>query len=125
MDQLKNIDKKFFCSNYYEVSVSKYGVKCGTLLRFCENKGWINKIDPYGWFQWYFRYWLGRSSKDDESQINRWKKIVSRFRGRLAKMIKDAGSKFDYYSISAKIRQIFLQWGYELTEKDFSNELTN
>ena len=125
MDQLKNIDKKFFCSNYYEVSVSKYGVKCGTLLRFCENKGWINKIDPYGWFQWYFRYWLGRRSKDDESQINRWKKIVSRFRGRLVKMIKDAGIKFDYYSISAKIRQIFLQWGYELTEKDFSNELTN
>ena len=32
------------------------GVKCGTLLRFWENKGWINPIDPYGWFQWYFRY---------------------------------------------------------------------
>ena len=30
--------------------------------------------------------------------------IVSRFRGKLAKMIKDAGSKFDDYSISSKIR---------------------
>ena len=40
-------------------------------------------------------------------------------------MIRDAGIKFDDYSISPKIRQIFLQWGYELTEKDFSNELTN
>ena len=34
-------------------------------------------------------------------------------------MIKDAGSKYDDYLISPKIRQIFLHWGYELTEKDF------
>ena len=52
-------------------------------------------------------------------------KIVSRFRGKLAKMIKDAGSKFDDYSISPKSRQILFHWGYELTEKDFFNDLTN
>ena len=40
-------------------------------------------------------------------------------------MIRDAGSKFDDYSISPKIRQILLHWGYELTEKDFFNELSN
>ena len=34
-------------------------------------------------------------------------------------MIKDVGSKFDDYSILPKIGQIFLHWGYELTEKDF------
>ena len=117
-DRLKDIDKKYYCSDYYDVRVNKYGVKCGTLLRFWENKDWINEIGPYGWFQWYFRYCLGRRSKDDERQINRWKKIV-RFRGKLVKMIKDAGSKFDDYSISPKIRQILLHWGYELTEKDF------
>ena len=47
-DQLKKIDQRFYCSNYYDVSVNKYGVKCGTLLRFWENKDWINEIDPYG-----------------------------------------------------------------------------
>ena len=47
------------------------------------------------------------------------KKIVSRFRGKLVKMIKDAGSKFDDYSVSPKIRQILVHWCYELTEKDF------
>ena len=47
-DQLKNIDQKFYCSDYYDVTVDKYGVKCETSLKFWENKGWINKIDPYG-----------------------------------------------------------------------------
>ena len=97
------------------MNVNKYDVKCETSLILWENKGWINKIDPYG----YFRYWLGRRSKDDKREINKWKKVVKRFRGKLVKMIKDFGSKFDDYSISPKIRQIFLHWGYELTEKDF------
>ena len=49
-------------------------------------------------------------------------KIVSRFRGKLVKMIRNAGSKYDDYSISPKSRQ---HWGYELTKKDFFNELSN
>ena len=44
---------------------------------------------------------------------------MSKFRDKLVKMIKDAGSKFDDYSTSNKIRQVLLHWGYELTEKDF------
>ena len=118
LDQLKDIDQKFYCSDYYDCSINKYGAKCGTSLRFWENKGWINEIDPYGWFQWYFRYWIGRGSKYDGRQINRWKKIVSRFRAKV-EMIKDTGSKFDDYSSSPKIRQITLHWGHELTEKYF------
>ena len=50
---------------------------------------------------------------------------MSRFRGKLVKMIKDANSKFDRYSISPKIRQILLHSGYELTEKKNFYELTN
>ena len=49
--QLKNIDAEFYASDYYDVNVNKYVVNCRTLLRFWENKGWIKKIDPYGWFQ--------------------------------------------------------------------------
>ena len=107
------------------VSINKYGVKCETSLRFSENEGWINEIDPYGRFQWYFRYWLDRRLEDDERQINKWNKIVSGLRGKLVKMIKDAGSEFDAYSIPPKIKQILLHWGYELTEKDFFIDLTN
>ena len=55
--QLKNIDAKFYASDYYDVNMNIYGIKCRTSLRFWENKVWVDKIDPYGWFQWYFRYW--------------------------------------------------------------------
>ena len=43
---LKDIDAKFYASDYYGVNVNKYGVKCGTSLRFWKNNGWINRIEP-------------------------------------------------------------------------------
>ena len=61
----------------------------------------------------------------NKRKINRWKKTVCRFRDKLVNMIRDACSKFDDYSISPKIRQMSLHWGYELTEEDFFNELSN
>ena len=127
---LSDMDKKLYASSYYDVKVNKYSVKVGTSLRFWESKGWINSIDPYGWFQWFCWYWLGRRSSDasktsganemsgDERQIKRWKAIVNRFKSVLVKMIKDKGAKFDDYSVSPKIRQILLHWGYELVESD-------
>ena len=116
---LESMDKKLYASSYYNVKVNKYGVKVGTSLRFWENKGWINSIDPHGWFQWYCRYWLGRRSRDDNRQIKRWRAIVSRFKSVLVKMIKDKRAKYDDYSVSPKIRQILLHWSYELVESDF------
>ena len=56
-DLLKDIDQKYYCSNYYDVSVNENGVKSGTSLKLWDKKGWINKIDPYGWFQWHFERW--------------------------------------------------------------------
>ena len=47
-DQLKYIDQKYYSSDYYDISVNKYGVECRKSLRFWENKGWINERDPYG-----------------------------------------------------------------------------
>ena len=70
-------------------------------------KRWINKIDPYGWFQWYFRYWKGRRTKDGQRQTGRWKRIVSRFRGVLIKLIGEGRD-------SPKIRQVLLHMRYEL-----------
>ena len=86
---------------------------------FGKIKAGINEIDPYGSFKWYFRYCLGRRLEDDKRQINRWKKIVSWFRGKIVKMTKDAGSKYGDYSILLKIKELLLHWGYELTEQNF------
>ena len=51
---------------------------------------------------------LGRRSLHNERQINRWKGIVSGFKGKLVKMIKDINGRFDDYSISPKLRQKFI-----------------
>ena len=38
-DKLKNIHKKYYCSNYCHIRVNRYKVRCGrSLLRFWENK---------------------------------------------------------------------------------------
>ena len=63
-----------------------------------------------------FQILVGRRSLDDKRQIARWKRIVNEIKGKLVKMIKDG--RFDDYSISPKIRQILLHWGYGLVESD-------
>ena len=82
-------------------------IKCRTSIRFWETKGWINNIDPYGWFQWYFGYYLVTRSEDDLRQISRWKRIDTIFKGILVRLIRNGKD-------SPKIRRILLHWGYKL-----------
>ena len=98
---LERIDPKLYLSDY-DTSVNKYKGKCGTSLRFWENKGWIREQDPYGWSQWYCRYYLSRRSEDYKRQTTRWNNIVNRFKGILVKMIKSKNAKHNDYSISPK-----------------------
>jgi hypothetical protein len=37
--------------------VNRYKVKCGASLEMWEQSGWIVAQDPYGWFQWYCRFY--------------------------------------------------------------------
>ena len=44
-NKLKNIDQKYYSSNYYDAKLNKYKVKTGTSLRFWEKKvGLIKQI---------------------------------------------------------------------------------
>jgi len=104
--------------------LNKYKVKSGTSLRYWEKKGWIKPQDPYGWIQWYCRFYQGRRTEDDARQIKRWLGIAGnkgRFRNRLILMCHQKGKKYHDISVSPVIRQLLLQWAYKLTLRD-SNE---
>ena len=112
----------------YDTDINKYKTKVGTSLEFWESKNWIDKQDPYGWVQWYCEFFMGRRSKDDERQIDRWKKLAGpkgRFRKWLVTQIMKKGGRGDWNNseISPAIRQTLQHWGYQLTNKDFELEL--
>merc|ERR1711879_509943 len=103
-------------------SVNRYGAKCGQTLEAWEGSGWIHKQDPYGWFQWYCRFYRGRRSDDDVRQINRFLNCAGpkgRWKNNLCRKVMNAGKMFDDSSVSPVVRQTLLHWAYELTEEDF------
>lgn len=114
----------------YNVSVNKYKVNCGYKsgpddtfgLIAWEEKGWIVAQDPYGWFQWYCRFFQGRRSQDDDRQISRFLACAGpngRWRGNLCGKILLANASFDDASVAPVVRQTLLHWAYSLSESDF------
>ena len=105
------------------LNINKYKVKAGSSLVDWETSGWIKPQDPYGWFQWYCRFYQGRRSADDQRQVDRWDNYAGEKRGRwrrnLIKKCVDSGKSYDDPSVSPVIRQGLQHWGYKLTKKDF------
>ena len=96
---------------------NKYGVSSGTSLLYWESRGWIMPQDPYGWVQWYCRFYAGRRSPDDKRQIDRWLAFAGpkgRFRKRLIGMYKSQGKKYSDMSVSPVIHQGLQHWAYIL-----------
>jgi hypothetical protein len=110
--------KKVLTRPVYDAKLNKYKVKCGGSLGMWESSGWISDADPYGWFQWYCRFFRGRRCDDDARQISRWNKSAGtkgRFRSQLANKCLKAEVDATDISISPVIRQTLLHWGFELT----------
>ncbi len=100
---------------------NRYKVSSGTSLEYWESRNWMHPQDPYGWVQWYCRFYAGRRTQDDERQIARWKAFAGlrgRFRLRLINMCKRANTTYDDELISPVIRQGLQHWAYVLTKED-------
>ena len=114
-------------SSTYRSHINKYGVKCGGSLDMWESSGWISEYDPYGWFQWYCRFYYGRRIVDeDKRQILRWLKSVGpkgRFKSQLCNKISKANTHIYDNSISPVIRQTLLHWGVEITPSIYQAHL--
>ena len=85
-----------------------------------KSSGWIADADPYGWFQWYCRFYQGRRSSDDARQIQRWLGVAGSGRGRfcsqLCNKIMTAGAAVDDINVSPVIRQTLFHWGLVMTD---------
>jgi len=119
----KDLDiSKYVTSSNYKPSINKYKVRSGLSLEEWERSGWIKPVDPFGWFQWYCRFYCGRRCDDDKRQVDRWVKYAGeksgRWRIRLINMCKKKGKKYDDYSVSPVIRQGLQHWGYQITATD-------
>jgi hypothetical protein len=122
---LSDLDRSLTARPNFDFSINKWKVKAGSSLLDWESKGWIKSIDPYGWVQWYCRFYSGRRSHDDSRQIDRWNKYAGstsgRWRTNIANKIKDAGG-IDYINdpkVSPVVRQGLLQWAYEISPADY------
>uniref|UniRef100_A0A673HST7 Zgc:113208 n=1 Tax=Sinocyclocheilus rhinocerous TaxID=307959 RepID=A0A673HST7_9TELE len=116
-----NISKQVASSTYRE-NVNTYNVKCGGSLEMWESSGWIVPQDPYGWFQWYCRFYQGRRTEDDARQISRWDKcagVKGRWRQNLITKVVRSGCAYDNPSVSPVVRQTLQHWGYKLTLEDY------
>lgn len=114
--------KKMVTSSKYDEGVNTYKVKCGGSLEMWEESGWIHKQDPYGWFQWYCRFYGGRRSADDERQVGRWLRCAGptgRWKNNLIMKCYRGGAQYNDPNISPVVRQTLQHWGYRLTEDDY------
>ena len=108
---IKEYPKSWFdnakISKNFDVNLNRFKAKSGLSRKEWQEKGWIFKQDPLGWFQWYCRFSNGRRIPHiDEIQIKRWKNF-----NRHVAAIKKNCQLIDL-NCRRKQRQAILQWAY-------------
>ena len=95
-------------------SLNRYGIKAGLdHTSWIDNK-WIHPDDPYGWFNWYVRFYYGRRHKDDFRQINRFRAFIKRHCGMLNGYCQKSNTPMDQAEYKyQKTCQGLLQWAWD------------
>ena len=123
----KRQEEKFYCSKKYRSEVNLFKIKSGQSQKEWEDKGWIHRDDPRGWFEWYCKYHMGRRHEDDARQIKRWAAFCGpkgRWRNRIYSQINLAGCSIETsQNISRRIQQSLLHWSYIVNDADYRSWL--
>jgi hypothetical protein len=121
-DWFAGLPTESYCSEKYNRKVNYFNIKCGLSQEKWEKMGWINSIDPRGWFQWYCRYYMGRRCEDDDRQIQRWRNFTGpngRWRNYIYSQIHKNKGDISDESYSLGARQSLIHWGYKVNVEDY------
>ncbi|OUU79748.1 MAG: hypothetical protein CBC38_04570 [Gammaproteobacteria bacterium TMED78] len=117
------LNKDYYCSARYNKEINFFRIRSGQNQQEWEEKGWIHKDDPRGWFEWYCKFYLGRRHEDDHRQIKRWLAFCGpngRWRNIIYKKIQLAGCDVDCsMQVSKRIQQSLLHWSYIVNIEDY------
>ena len=114
----KDLDMSLYLGETYKPKLNKFKIRSGMDYDYWKEMGWMHEDDPYGWFEWYCKYTMGRRHEDDDRQIRRWQDfcgINGRWRNRIYSRIYETGD----WNISPRIQQSLLHWGYKVNEQDY------
>ena len=123
-ETLSDVPATLYLQPKYITKMNMFKVKSGMPYDYWKDRGWMHNDDPYGWFEWYLKYFNGRRHSDDARQIHRWEGVCGikgRWRNRLYKNISETGN----WQVSPRIQQSLLHWGYLANIKDYELYLEN
>jgi len=122
-DWFSGLDEIFYLSDCYRSEINYFKVRSGQSQKEWEEKGWMHRDDPRGWFEWYCKYFLGRRHEDDNRQIKRWLAFCGpkgRWRNRIYAQIHSVGCGIEMSGdISRRIQQSLLHWSYIVNQGDY------
>ena len=102
----------------YKPKLNKFKIRSGMPYEYWKEMNWMHEDDPYGWFEWYCKYDMGRRTDDDARQIRRWQDfcgVNGRWRKRIYSRLYETGD----WQVSPRIQQSLLHWGYKINQNDY------